>query len=132
MALSRKQLPKQFLNIEGERSLLEATIERLSPVVDPDHTLVVTGAEHARGEAYQSLDGLQKLMEPVGRNTAPAIAVTVPVATQSRRCPASMACPAARESRVTDLSNPNLSSALYSGGWHPSLAPRGPTTVGNA
>lgn len=73
--LSRRQLPKQFLRIEGERSLLEATLDRLQPVVDPANALIVTGAEHARGEAYQALHHYQKLLEPVGRNTAPAIAL---------------------------------------------------------
>ena len=73
--LSRRQLPKQFLRIEGERSLLEATLDRLQPVVDAGNALIVTGAEHARGEAYQALHDFQKLLEPVGRNTAPAIAL---------------------------------------------------------
>lgn len=73
--LSRRQLPKQFLRIEGERSLLEATLDRLQPVVDPAHALIVTGTEHARGEAYQALQAFQTLLEPVGRNTAPAIAL---------------------------------------------------------
>jgi len=73
--LSRRQLPKQFLRIEGERSLLEATLDRLQPVVDAANALIVTGAEHARGEAYQALHDFQKLLEPVGRNTAPAIAL---------------------------------------------------------
>ncbi|TVP77517.1 mannose-1-phosphate guanylyltransferase/mannose-6-phosphate isomerase, partial [Thioalkalivibrio sp.] len=73
--LSRRQLPKQFLRIEGERSLLEATLDRLQPVVDPANALIVTGTEHARGEAYQALHAFKTLLEPVGRNTAPAIAL---------------------------------------------------------
>jgi mannose-1-phosphate guanylyltransferase / mannose-6-phosphate isomerase len=73
--LSRRQLPKQFLCIDGERSLLEATLDRLQPVVEAANALIVTGSEHARGEAYQVLHGFQKLLEPVGRNTAPAIAL---------------------------------------------------------
>lgn len=73
--LSRRQLPKQFLHIDGEKSLLEATLDRLQPVVDPDQALIVTGAEHARGEAYQALHAFRTLLEPVGRNTAPAIAL---------------------------------------------------------
>lgn len=72
---SRQQLPKQFLRIEGDRSLLEATLDRLQPVVDAKNALIVTGAEHARGEAYQALQAFRKLLEPVGRNTAPAIAL---------------------------------------------------------
>jgi len=73
--LSRRQLPKQFLRIDGDRSLLESTVDRLQPVVDPADIVIVTGAEHARGEAYQALRRFRTLLEPAGRNTAPAIAV---------------------------------------------------------
>jgi len=73
--LSRLQLPKQFLKLQGEKSLLESTVDRLSPLVDDSDVLVVTGVEHAHGEAYNSLQQYQTLLEPVGRNTAPAIAL---------------------------------------------------------
>ncbi len=73
--LSRLQLPKQFLKLQGEKTLLESTIERLAPLIQPSDVLIVTGAEHAKGEAYNSLRPYQTLLEPVGRNTAPAIAL---------------------------------------------------------
>ena len=73
--LSRLQLPKQFLRLQGEKTLLEATVDRLAPLIQPSDVLVVTGAEHAKGEAYNSLRPYQMLLEPVGRNTAPAIAL---------------------------------------------------------
>lgn len=73
--LSRQQLPKQFLSLHGEASLLQATIERLNPLIAPSEVLIVTGEEHAKGEAYHALKPYQTVLEPVGRNTAPAIAV---------------------------------------------------------
>jgi len=73
--LSRMQLPKQFLKLQGEKSLLDSTVERLSPLISEEDVLVITGAEHAQGEAYSSLQHYQTLLEPVGRNTAPAIAL---------------------------------------------------------
>jgi mannose-1-phosphate guanylyltransferase/mannose-6-phosphate isomerase len=73
--LSRLQLPKQFLRLKGEHTLLEDTIQRLAPIITSDQVLIVTGAEHANGEAYNSLKSYQTLLEPVGRNTAPAIAL---------------------------------------------------------
>src|SRR5512134_991697 len=73
--LSRQQLPKQFLRINGERSLLEETVERLRPLIEPSQVMVVTNEGHARGEAYHALLPFRTLLEPVGRNTAPAIAV---------------------------------------------------------
>ena len=73
--LSRQQLPKQFLNLNGVDSMLSATIARLHPIVEQDDVWVVTGESHATGEAFSELDGLNQIMEPCGRNTAPAIAV---------------------------------------------------------
>ena len=73
--LSRQQLPKQFLVLDGDASLLQTTIERLSPVIDADSILIVTQESHARGEAYHALLPYRALFEPVGRNTAPAIAL---------------------------------------------------------
>ena len=74
--LSRLQLPKQFLKLHGDKSLLEATVDRLEPTITRDNVLVVTGTAHAQGEAYNSLQPYQTLLEPVGRNTAPAIALS--------------------------------------------------------
>ncbi|PJA32442.1 MAG: mannose-1-phosphate guanylyltransferase/mannose-6-phosphate isomerase [Zetaproteobacteria bacterium CG_4_9_14_3_um_filter_53_7] len=73
--LSRQQLPKQFLYIDGIDSMLSATISRLSPLVSRDNAWVVTGETHASGEAFSELDGLNLILEPCARNTAPAIAV---------------------------------------------------------
>jgi len=73
--LSRMQLPKQFLKLQGEKSLLDSTIDRLSPLAIPEDVLVITGVEHAEGEAYSTLQHYQTLLEPIGRNTAPAIAL---------------------------------------------------------
>jgi mannose-1-phosphate guanylyltransferase/mannose-6-phosphate isomerase len=73
--LSRQQLPKQFLNIGSADSMLSATIARLEPLVERDDVWVITGEAHATGEAFSELEGLNQVLEPCGRNTAPAIAV---------------------------------------------------------
>ena len=73
--LSRQQLPKQFLTLDGDASLLQTTINRLSPLIDAENVLIVTQESHAKGEAYHALMPYQSLFEPVGRNTAPAIAL---------------------------------------------------------
>jgi len=73
--LSRQHLPKQFLSLNGDKSLLQTTINRLSPVIDARNILIVTQENHAKGEAYHALLPYQSLFEPVGRNTAPAIAL---------------------------------------------------------
>src|SRR5262245_32300146 len=71
--LSRQQLPKQFLSLDGGKSLLQTTIERLAPLIKSSQVIVVTGEEFAKGEAYDALLPYKSILEPVGRNTAPAI-----------------------------------------------------------
>ncbi|MGM0703832.1 MAG: mannose-1-phosphate guanylyltransferase/mannose-6-phosphate isomerase [Pseudomonadota bacterium] len=83
--LSRLHLPKQFLKLNGEHTLLEETIQRLYPLIDSGDTLVVTGAEHATGEAYSALKPYTTLLEPAGRNTAPAIALAAAWLQQQER-----------------------------------------------
>ena len=73
--MSRQHLPKQFLVLEGETTLLQTTINRLSPTIEAGQVLVVTQEAHAKGEAYHALLPYRALYEPVGRNTAPAIAL---------------------------------------------------------
>ncbi|WP_338920607.1 mannose-1-phosphate guanylyltransferase/mannose-6-phosphate isomerase [Pseudomonas silesiensis] len=77
--LSRKQFPKQFLALTGEHTLFQQTLERLvfegmdTPIVvcNKDHRFIVNEQLLAR-----NLDTQRILMEPFGRNTAPAVALT--------------------------------------------------------
>lgn len=73
--LSRKTRPKQLLALEGERSLLQATVDRLAPLVAPDEVWICTTAELRDGvrEQLPEVPEAQILCEPTGRNTAPAI-----------------------------------------------------------
>lgn len=75
--LSRELYPKQFLSLLGERSLLQEAIcrldgiQRLAPpiiVCNEEHRFLV--AEHVR-QLGKSLSSI--ILEPVGRNTAPAL-----------------------------------------------------------
>ncbi len=78
--LSRDRAPKQFMRV-GEKTLLEATLDRIRPVVAPERTWIVTRAVLA--ETVQRLaPGYPVLAEPEGKNTAPAIALGCHVALQ--------------------------------------------------
>jgi mannose-1-phosphate guanylyltransferase len=77
--LSRKHRPKQLLALEGERTLLRDTVERLQPLVPPEAVWIcTTGALAAavRNELPE-VPAAQILVEPEGRNTAPAIGWSV-------------------------------------------------------
>jgi mannose-1-phosphate guanylyltransferase len=70
--LSRPERPKPFLPLLGARSLLQATVERLEGLTD-DIT-VVTDRRYERIVREQAPD-VAILVEPLGRNTAAAIAL---------------------------------------------------------
>ncbi len=70
---SRTSFPKQFLSLSGsERSLIQATADRLAPLVGSEATLVVTS--RAQMElVHQHLPEAAVLAEPMARNTAPCV-----------------------------------------------------------
>jgi mannose-1-phosphate guanylyltransferase len=72
---SRVARPKQFLTFSGERTLLQATLDRIAPMIAPERVWVLTGAAHV-GEARTQLPELpaeQIVGEPAGRDTAACI-----------------------------------------------------------
>ncbi|EFJ6777688.1 mannose-1-phosphate guanylyltransferase/mannose-6-phosphate isomerase [Escherichia coli] len=76
--MSRELYPKQFLRLYGQRSMLQETVLRLDDV-DAREPVVICNQEH-RFLVAEQLRQINKLshniiLEPVGRNTAPAIAL---------------------------------------------------------
>lgn len=76
--LSRETTPKQLLKVVGEESLLRSTIRRLNPLIPPEKVFIVTNALQAEIiRQHLSYDGEALspgyIVEPVGKNTAPAI-----------------------------------------------------------
>ena len=74
--LSRRSLPKQCLSLDGGPTLIQRTLRRLSSILPPSRVLVVTGPDMAAilSEQLPELPPENLLIEPSGRNTAPAIA----------------------------------------------------------
>ncbi len=76
--LSRAALPKQFLPLVSENTMLQETIKRISKWDGINAPIVVCGNDHRFlvAEQLRELDISAKaiMLEPVGRNTAPAIA----------------------------------------------------------
>ncbi|EGT0664553.1 mannose-1-phosphate guanylyltransferase/mannose-6-phosphate isomerase [Citrobacter werkmanii] len=77
--LSRELYPKQFLQLSGEHSLLQTTLLRLSNL-SCETPLVITNEQHRFivAEQLRQIDQLRDniILEPCGRNTAPAIALS--------------------------------------------------------
>ena len=74
---SRMRAPKQLLNIVGDTTMLEQTVARLLPMFPYPRLWVVTNVEQVRAvrRLAPQLRATQVLPEPVGRNTAAAIAL---------------------------------------------------------
>ena len=75
--LSRAAHPKQFLRLHGEETMLQATVKRLSGL-DIQASITICNEEHRFfvAEQLREIDKLGPIiLEPVGRNTAPAIAL---------------------------------------------------------
>ncbi len=77
--LSRKNKPKQFLNLFGDQSLFQDTLTRLSGLDELQAPIIVCNDEHRFMVAEQLQElGEHKadiILEPCARNTAPAIAI---------------------------------------------------------
>lgn len=74
---SRRVRPKQFLKLAGERTLLQQAADRCQPWIPPERMYVVTNAAHAAETKKQlpAIPPAHVLQEPIGRNTAPCIAL---------------------------------------------------------
>jgi len=72
---SRRSRAKQVLKFFGDRTLIQQTVDRLRPVLPPEHIWILTN-HHLHSEIVKQLPEVPKrqiLAEPVQRNTAPAI-----------------------------------------------------------
>lgn len=85
--MSRAGYPKQFLNLNGEHTMLQATALRVARqgftaplmVCNDDHRFIV--AEQLR---LANIEPGRIVLEPLGRNTAPAVAVAALALTQNQ------------------------------------------------
>jgi mannose-1-phosphate guanylyltransferase/mannose-6-phosphate isomerase len=76
--LSRKEYPKQYLPLVGDNTMLQETILRLGGLDNLADPIIICNADHRFlvAEQCQQIDVENPiiLLEPIGRNTAPAIA----------------------------------------------------------
>ena len=96
--LSRTLSPKQFMPLLGERTMLTETLARLDGLPRLGAPIVVCNAAHRFLAAEQLTEAgwpeAPILLEPVGRNTAPALAMAALEATRSGEDPLLLVLPA--------------------------------------
>jgi mannose-1-phosphate guanylyltransferase len=79
--LSRRSNPKQFLDVFTGEPMLLTTVKRMLPSIPASRMILVTNAAYAEKSRrlLKRQKGMTVIGEPVGRNTAPAIAAAAAV-----------------------------------------------------
>lgn len=96
--LSRKEYPKQFLPLVSKSTMLQATLQRLDDLEELHASpVVVCNEEHRFHVASQfqqlGLESFRILLEPVGKNTAPALAIAALLASKEGEDPLMLVMP---------------------------------------
>ena len=76
--LSTEEKPKQFLNLVGDNTMIQMTVNRILPIIPIERIFVCTGEKYT-DYVINQLPELPKeniIVEPEGRNTAPCIALS--------------------------------------------------------
>ncbi|MCR6513739.1 MAG: mannose-1-phosphate guanylyltransferase [Clostridium chrysemydis] len=76
--LSTEEKPKQFLNLIGEKTMIQMTVDRVKPIIPVERIFVCTGEQYVDlvREQLPELPERNIIIEPEGRNTAPCIALS--------------------------------------------------------
>lgn len=104
--LSRELYPKQLIDIYNENTLLQNTVLRLEGIEMMGAPIVVCNEAHRFMTAEQlrkiAIDPCAIILEPVGRNTAPAIALAALKAMENKEDPILLVLPADHVIEKTD------------------------------
>lgn len=79
--LSTEEKPKQFLNLIGEETMIQMTVNRIKPIIPIERIFICTGEMYVDlvKEQLPELPERNIIVEPQGRNTAPCIALSAMV-----------------------------------------------------
>ena len=72
---STEKMPKQFLNLIDEKTMIQLTYNRLLKIIPKERIFIVTGKEY-KDLVKKDIEGIADrniIIEPEGRNTAPCI-----------------------------------------------------------
>lgn len=78
---SRKNLPKQLINVFGQQTMIQETVERIRDLVPPENILIITNKVQ-KALVEEQLPFIPKdnvVAEPVGRNTAPCVGLAAQI-----------------------------------------------------
>lgn len=78
---SRRNRPKQLLNLHGDATMLQQTVARIAPLVPAERIFVITGADQAEAtrEQLPNLPAANVVAEPCPRDTAPCVGLAAEI-----------------------------------------------------
>lgn len=81
---SRRNRPKQLLKLFGDRSMLQATVDRIAPMVPRERVWIITGADQAEAvrEQLPELPAANVIGEPCSRDTGPCVGLAATLITR--------------------------------------------------
>lgn len=76
--LSTEEKPKQFLNLIGDKTMIQMTVDRIKPIIPIERIFICTGEMYVElvKEQLPELPERNIIVEPEGRNTAPCITLS--------------------------------------------------------
>jgi len=119
--LSRGGFPKQFLCLTGDNSLFQQTAERMqglgSATTQANAPLIVCNEEHrflAQEQLRESgVTGAKLLLEPIGRNTAPALTLAALAASEGGADPILVVTPADQAVSDIEAFTQSMNAAIF-------------------
>lgn len=78
---SRVKRPKQFLNLIGEKSMIQNTVDRILPIIPIERILVITNSDYVSlvKEQFPDMPAENIIGEPMAKNTAPCVAAAAAI-----------------------------------------------------
>lgn len=72
---STEKKPKQFLNLVGDKTMIQMTYDRVNRLIDKDKIFIITNENYAKivKKQLKGISDKNIIVEPSGRNTAPCI-----------------------------------------------------------
>lgn len=79
--LSTEEKPKQFLNLIGDKTMIQMTVDRIKPIIPIERIFICTGEKYVSlvREQLPEINERNIIVEPEGRNTTPCIALSAMV-----------------------------------------------------
>lgn len=116
--LSDSERPKQFLRLFSDRTLIQSAYDRLCGLVPPQRVIVVTGERFVPvvREQLPDIPAENIIGEPVGRDTAPAVALSAVVCRRRFGNPVMLVTPADHMIRPVELFQATAMSAVKRSG----------------